>query len=200
MTALAHIGACRSFPPQLFCRANTLTTTLATRNGVSSLKRKRAAIPMITPQAFSSHHKTSKNLSPYSDETGGTVVIVDDSDEWRACVREILDVQPELQIVGEARDGFEAVHRTAELRPDLVVLDIGMPVMNGLEAAGLIRRLSPHSKIVFLTQENNPHIRSAALAAGAHGYVLKTGARTELLTTIAAVLGDDDSNSNPPHR
>ena len=117
-----------------------------------------------------------------------SILIVDDIAEWRARVREILEEQSEWQIVGEACDGFQAVQKATELHPDLVLLDIGMPVLNGLDAAAQIRRISTRSKIMFLTQEDDSDVRSAALAAGAHGYVLKINAESELLTTIAAVL------------
>jgi len=117
-----------------------------------------------------------------------SVLIVDDAAQWRARVREILEKQPEWQIVGEACDGFQAVRKAAELRPDLVLLDIGMPVMNGLDAADEIRRILPRSRIVFLTLESDADVRSAALAAGAHGYVLKTDAESRLVTTIAGCV------------
>lgn len=93
-----------------------------------------------------------------------------------------------MQIVAEACDGIQAVHSAAQLHPDLILLDIGLPVMNGLDAADKIRQVSPRSKIVFLTQENDADIRDTALAAGAHGYVVKSNAERELLGTIAAVL------------
>ena len=118
----------------------------------------------------------------------GSILIVDNSATWRAYVREILEKQPELQIVAEAPDGLEAVHRALLLHPDLVLLDIEMPVMNGLDAADTIRQVSRQSKIVFLTQENDADIRDMALAAGAHGYVLKMNAKQELLSAIAAAL------------
>lgn len=120
----------------------------------------------------------------------GSILIVDDSAEWRIRVREILAEQPELQIVAEACDGLEAVHRATQLLPDLILLDIGMPVMNGLDAADKIMRVSPRSRIVFLTQEDDTDIRDAALESGAHGYVLKTHAASKLLSTIAAALSD----------
>ena len=102
-----------------------------------------------------------------------SILIVDDSAAWRTLVQEMLQEQPELQIIGEACDGLEAIYRVTKLHPDLVLLDIGMPVMNGLDAADTIRQVSPRSRIVFLTQEDDVDIRDAALAAGAHGYVLK---------------------------
>jgi DNA-binding NarL/FixJ family response regulator len=100
----------------------------------------------------------------------------------------ILEAYPELHIVAEASDGSQAIQRAAELHPDLVLLDIGMPVLSGLEAASEIQRLSPQSKIVFLTQEIDADIRRASFAAGAEGYVLKTNAMSELLPTIRAAL------------
>lgn len=125
---------------------------------------------------------------PQSPLPGGSILIVDDSAEWRILIREILKEQPELQIVAEACNGVAAVHKATQLKPDLVLLDIGLPVMDGLEAADKIRGVSPRSRIVFLTQENDSDIRDAAFAAGAHGYVLKVNAVSKLLSTIAAVL------------
>jgi DNA-binding NarL/FixJ family response regulator len=119
-----------------------------------------------------------------------SILIVDDITEWRAHVRKILEKQPNWQIVAEACDGLQAIQAAATVHPDLVLLDIGMPVLNGLEAAEQIQRNSPRSKIVFLTQENDADIRHSALASGAQGYVLKTNVVSELLPTIAAVLRD----------
>jgi len=97
-------------------------------------------------------------------------------------------MQPGFEIVGEACDGFQAIQRAAELHPDLVLLDIGMPVLSGLEAAAHIQQISPQSKIVFLTQESDADVRIAALARGANGYVLKVNSATELLPAIDAAL------------
>lgn len=119
-----------------------------------------------------------------------TILIADDFPEWRVQVREILMAQPEWQIVGEACDGFEVVRKAAELCPDLVLLDIGMPLMNGFQAAARIREASRLPKIVFLTQDNDIELRSAALNTGAEGYVLKVNAATELLSAIATALSN----------
>jgi len=97
-----------------------------------------------------------------------------------------------LQIVAEASDGLQAVHRVAELDPDLVVLDIGMPVLNGLDAAVQILQRSARSKVVFLTHENDTEIQDAALATGAHGYVLKVDATSGLVNAIEAALRQPD--------
>ena len=117
-----------------------------------------------------------------------SVLIVDDVAEWRAHVCKLFENQPGWKVVAEACDGLQAIQRTAELTPDLVLLDIGMPVLNGLEAAEQIQQISPQCKIVFLTQERDADIRSAALDTGAHGYVLKANAGSELLPTLTAVL------------
>jgi DNA-binding NarL/FixJ family response regulator len=85
---------------------------------------------------------------------------------------------------------MEAVQKAAELDPDIVVLDIGMPILNSLEAAQQISRTSPTSSIVFLTQNTDSELMSAALNTGARGYVLKANAATELLPVITAALPD----------
>jgi DNA-binding NarL/FixJ family response regulator len=97
-------------------------------------------------------------------------------------------VRPELQIICEARDGPHAVQKAEELTPDLILLDIGLPKMNGLEAARRIRKLAPDSKILFLTQESSADVVREALSLGALGYVVKAHAGTELLPAVQAVL------------
>ena len=116
------------------------------------------------------------------------ILVADDFAPWRAKVRRILRVRPEFQIVSEARDGLEAVEKAGELRPDVVLLDVGMPDLSGIEAAERIRQVSPESKIVFVSQHASEEVISAALAAGAEGYVLKLNAATELIPAIAAAL------------
>ena len=121
------------------------------------------------------------------------ILVVDDFAEWRGRVRSMLQAQPEWQVIGEACDGLEAVQRTQELHPDIVVLDIGMPNLGGIEAAKRIRRDSPSSRIIFVTQENDADIRSAALATGAEAYLVKANAASELLPAIDAALGNGHS-------
>jgi len=114
------------------------------------------------------------------------ILVVDDFAEWRVRVRSMLQARPEWKVIGEACDGLEAVQRTTELQPDIVLLDIGMPILNGIEAAKRIRQDSPSSRIIFVTQENDADIRSEALATGAERYLLKANAMEELLPAVEA--------------
>jgi DNA-binding NarL/FixJ family response regulator len=100
----------------------------------------------------------------------------------------MLQARPEWQVVSETEDGLEAVEKAQGMKPDLILLDIGLPKLNGIEAARRIRRLSPSSKIIFLSQNNDLDIVRAALSTGAHGYVRKTDVKRELLPAIDAVL------------
>ena len=116
------------------------------------------------------------------------VLVADDFKRWRRQIRQLLKVRPELQVIGEASHGSEAVQKADDLKPDLIVLDIGLPKLNGIEAARRIGQLSPCSKILFLSQHNEPDIVQAALDTGALGYVLKMNALGELLPAVNAVL------------
>lgn len=116
------------------------------------------------------------------------VLVVDDFQAWRQFVCSTLQKNPELQVVGEASDGLEAVHKAKELQPDLIVLDLGLPTLNGIEAARQILKLTPESKILFLTQESYADVIQAALNSGAQGYVLKARAAIDLLPAVKAVL------------
>jgi DNA-binding NarL/FixJ family response regulator len=116
------------------------------------------------------------------------ILIADDYADWQSQVRSLLQAQPEWQVIAEALDGSEAIQKAEELKPDLVVLDIGLPKLNGIEAARRIRQLSPSSKIIFLSQNNDPDVVRAALGTGAQGYVCKTDARRELVLAVDVVL------------
>ena len=116
------------------------------------------------------------------------VMVVDDFKEWRRTVCSILGQQEELLVVGEASDGTEAIQKAGELQPDLIVLDVGLPNLNGIEAAPRISDLSPGSKIIFLSQDNDVSTVRAALSGGAWGYVHKSSAVAELLNAVTAVL------------
>jgi DNA-binding NarL/FixJ family response regulator len=116
------------------------------------------------------------------------ILIADDHLGWRRQVRLLLQARPEWQVIAEASDGPEAIQKAEELKPDLVVLDIGLPSLNGVEAARRIRQLFPSSKIVFLSQNKDLDVVRAALDTGALGYVCKTEAQSELLLAVDAAL------------
>jgi CheY-like chemotaxis protein len=116
------------------------------------------------------------------------VLVVDDFEPFRRVYEAILRNQPELQIICEVSDGLEAVQKAEELQPDLILLDIGLPWLNGIEVARRIRKLSPGSKILFVSQELSADLVHEALTTGACGYVAKTDVRGELLTAVNVVL------------
>ena len=130
------------------------------------------------------------------------VLVVDDFEPFRRFVCSTLAQSPGLQVVGEGSDGLEAVQKTEELKPDLVILDIGLPRLNGIEAARQIHRLTPESRIIFLSQESSPDVVQVALNLGAWGYVMKTRAGSDLLAAVDTILGGkrfvSDGLSLPP--
>jgi two-component system, NarL family, nitrate/nitrite response regulator NarL len=116
------------------------------------------------------------------------VLVVDDLELWHTFVHMRLDKEPNLHIIGVAVDGLEAVRKAEKLQPDLILLDISLPKLNGLEAARQIRRVAPKSTILFLSGESDPDVVRNALSAGGLGYVLKSDAAQDLLTGIESVL------------
>jgi DNA-binding NarL/FixJ family response regulator len=119
------------------------------------------------------------------------ILIADDFKDWRREVFLLFQARPEWQVIAEAADGPEAIQKTEELKPNLIVLDIGLPKLNGIEAARQMRQRSPSSKIVFLSQNNDLDVVRAALGTGAQGYVYKTDFRRDFLPAIHAVLRDE---------
>jgi len=116
------------------------------------------------------------------------VLVVDDQARWCQLLSGILCKQPELRIVGRASNGVDAVVSANELQPDLILLDVGLPKLNGLEAARQIGKIAPRSKILFVSENRSPDIVEAALSTGAFGYVLKSDAGSELLPAVRAVI------------
>ncbi len=116
------------------------------------------------------------------------VLVVDDYKPFRRFVRSTLRKRAALQIIGEASDGPEAVRLAEKLKPDLILLDIGLPSLNGIEAARQIRGVAPESKIIFSTQETSADVVQEALGVGAWGYVVKATADRDLLAAVDAVL------------
>ena len=117
--------------------------------------------------------------------------MVEDSEPFRKFVCSTLGKRPDLQIVGEVTDGLQAVKKAEELQPNLIVLDIGLPSLNGIEAARRIRKLSTKFKILFVSQESSADVVQEALGTGAQGYVIKSDAGSELLEAVNTVLRGD---------
>ncbi len=116
------------------------------------------------------------------------VLVVEDYKPFRRLVCSTLGKREDLQVICEVSDGLEAVRKAEELKPDVVVLDLGLPTLNGIEAARQIRRLVPESKIVVVSLESSADVVQEALSVGAHGYVAKKDVATDLLAAVEAVL------------
>jgi DNA-binding NarL/FixJ family response regulator len=116
------------------------------------------------------------------------ILVVEDFDRFREFVVSSLRQRAEFQLIYEASDGLEAVQRAEELQPDLILLDIGLPRLNGIEAGRRIRRVSPNSKILFVSQELSADVAQEALHLGGQGYLVKADAADELLPAVDAVL------------
>ena len=116
------------------------------------------------------------------------VLVVDDYEPWRRYVESALRASPRWQVVGEAADGVDAVHKAQVFRPDLILLDIGLPVLNGIEAARQILALDADRRILFLSEHRSWAVVEAALGTGGSGYVLKFDAGRDLLSAMEAVV------------
>src|SRR5215203_6427637 len=116
------------------------------------------------------------------------VIVVDDHDLLRESLRSMLECEGDLQIVGEAKDGQEAIELCRLHRPDLVLMDVRMPKVNGLEATQMIKDELPTTKVLLMSATENPVWISEAVRAGADGYVLKLSPVQELSDAIREVL------------
>ena len=116
-------------------------------------------------------------------------LIVDNKASIRVRVKELLASEPGIEVVGEAADGREAIDKARELKPDVVIMDVGMPGMNGLTATRHIKEEMPDLKVVMLTVYDLPEYAEAAMACGASGYVIKPALLDELVPAIARALG-----------
>ena len=116
------------------------------------------------------------------------VLIVDDHEIFRRGLRALLEPSSEWQICGEAVDGMDAVEQCQSLKPDIVVMDVSMPRLNGLEAARLIKKQDPGPQIVIITQHDSPQIRSASLEAGARAFVTKSAVGSDLVSALRSII------------
>ncbi len=119
------------------------------------------------------------------------VLIADDEALLRGGVRMILDAQPDIEVVGEAADGADAVEQARRLRPDVVLMDVRMPDMDGLEATRAIKRDRPLVGVLMVTMHEDPDYLLEALKAGAAGYVLKEADQDELVSAVLRALSGD---------
>jgi len=115
------------------------------------------------------------------------ILVVDDHPVVRHGLRTLLGGRPEWEIIDEAKDGVEAVEKAVCLKPDVVVLDVSMPRMDGLEACRRIRKNLPKSEVLIVTQHDSPQMMCEALDAGARGYVVKSDVARDLLAALDAV-------------
>ena len=116
------------------------------------------------------------------------VLVVEDFVPFWQFIRSTLAERPDIQVIGEVADALEGVQKAELLKPDLVLLDIGLPTLNGIEAAVQIRKRAPESRIIFVSQESSWEMVQEALNLGAWGYVLKERTANDLLAAVKAVL------------
>jgi DNA-binding NarL/FixJ family response regulator len=114
-------------------------------------------------------------------------LVVEDNPNFRRFVTSELEELASFQVVGQAADGLDALLKAEDLQPDLILLDLGLPKLNGMEVLRRVRKVSAHSKILIISQDSSPEIVQAALSQGAHGYLLKSNA-DELQDAVEAVL------------
>jgi DNA-binding NarL/FixJ family response regulator len=130
----------------------------------------------------------SKEEQAISNHSIVRILQVDDFVPWRRFVINKLGQNPDFRIVGVVSDGLEAVLKAEELQPDLILLDIGLPTISGIEVARRIRKVAPKSKILFLSQLLDRDVARVALSEGGHGYVVKSDAENELLAAVEMVM------------
>jgi DNA-binding NarL/FixJ family response regulator len=119
-----------------------------------------------------------------------SLLVADDHDVVRRGIRALIQDQPGWEVAAEAKDGRDAVTKATEFQPDVAILDISMPALNGIDAAMQIAKLSPRTKVLILTVHESDHLSRKALDAGAHGYILKTDAAIDLITAVSSLLSN----------
>ncbi len=131
------------------------------------------------------------------------VMLVDDNQDWTHLIRSTLHNKNGFRVVCEVSDGISAIEKAAELQPDLIILDIGLPKLNGIESSRRIASLAPKSIVLFLTENHDPEVIREAMGTGALGYVLKSQAANDLLPAVESLLAGATfiSKQDPPtHR
>jgi DNA-binding NarL/FixJ family response regulator len=145
-------------------------------------------------QQLVQHHRLVKLILNSNQETAISnrslvrVLVVDDFAPWQRFVLEKIQENRNLRVIDIVSDGLEAVLKAAALRPDLILLDVGLPNLDGIKAAQRILKVAPESKILFVSENLDPDVAQAALAAGGDGYVVKSDAARDLLTAVKVVM------------
>jgi two-component system response regulator NreC len=132
-------------------------------------------------------------------ETQNRILVVDDHASFRHMLRSFLELNPNWEVCGEASDGWEAIKRTAELHPDIIIMDLDMPRLNGLEATRRIHELLPSARILILTFHENSILPKIAEESGAQGYVLKSEP-FDVLTRAIECVGSSDTFFDSSHQ
>jgi PAS domain S-box-containing protein len=140
-------------------------------------------VPLSTPTASAQAASLATSVA--------RVMVVEDFEPFRRMISSMLQDRAEVQVIAEVSDGLEALQKAKELQPELILLDIALPGLNGIEAARRISKLVPQSKILFLSQNASADLVQEALSTGASGYAVKADVESELLTAVNAVLRGD---------
>jgi DNA-binding NarL/FixJ family response regulator len=119
-----------------------------------------------------------------------SLLVADDHDVVRRGIRALIQDQPGWEVAAEAKDGRDAVTKATEFQPDVAILDISMPALNGIDAAMQIAKVSPRTKVLILTVHESDQLSRKALDAGARGYMLKTDAAFDLITAVSSLLSN----------
>ena len=125
------------------------------------------------------------------------VLLVDDNSAVRSLVRQLFELEPDFEISGEAENGRDAVEKAENLKPDVIILDLSMPVMTGLDAAPLIRKLLPDTRIILFTVQEGSEVERLARAAGINAVVSKNQAASKLILQAQALLASIEQEHHP---
>ena len=125
------------------------------------------------------------------------VLLVDDYSAVRSLVRQLFELEPDFEIVGEAENGRDAVEKAENLKPDLIILDLSMPVMTGFDAAPKLRKLLPDTRIILFTVQEGSEVERQARAAGIHAVVPKNQAASNLILQAQALLASIEQEHHP---
>ena len=146
----------------------------------------RETISSALRNFFYAHNRSPMGVALTNSQI--RILLVDDYYPFRRYISSMLRKRADLHVIGEAADGLDAIRQTAQLRPDLILLDIGLPKQNGIDAARHIRTTCPASKIVFVSQESSRELVEEAFALGARGYVVKSAVARELMIALDVVI------------